>query len=140
MKAAGYKKDGATWRKADDVAIAVLNIQGSQFGATLFINLGIYFLALGTSVRPFEYDCHLRTRLTRMVPDPMRLTQLLDFSGVYGSIPNDSRYREIVLTVEQYALPWLVRCSTPGGARDEIENGMGMVAAELRAHLGCHQH
>jgi hypothetical protein len=140
MKAAGYKKERATWRRVGHEAISVLNIQGSQFGPTLYINLGSYFRALGTDSRPLECNCHLRNRLssTGIVPDPMRITQLLEFSGVYGqNIPDEVRYREIVLAVEQYGLPWLERCSTHDGARTQIEKGGGFVAGELRAHLGC---
>src|SRR5438093_235721 len=72
LKAHGFTKEGPTWRKRFPESIAVFNIQGSQWGVSFYINLGIYFIALGQNERPLEYHCHVRARLDEVVPDRAR--------------------------------------------------------------------
>ena len=115
LKAAGFRKDGATWRKFLPDAIAVLNIQGSQWGPSFYINLGTYFRALGSNEHPLESQCHLRARLNALSPDGARFNTLLDFEQV---VPEDTRFRELAEAIEAHAIPWLDRVSTLGGARE----------------------
>ena len=37
----GFKKSGATWRKASADSIEVLNLQGSRWGPSFSVNLGV---------------------------------------------------------------------------------------------------
>ena len=114
LKQHGFKKAGATWRKLGDKAIGVLNLQGSQFGPSFYINLGVYFRALGDRDQPAEVDCHVRTRLTNLVPDPQRLNALLNLGK---PVQEDIRGRELETLVIEHGLPWLNTMSTIEGAR-----------------------
>lgn len=114
LKAAGFRKSGATWWKESDTTIRVLNLQGSQWGPSFYINLGVYFRALGDRERPSESICHIRIRLSELVPDRARFNALLDLER---PIPDDVRMRELEALVVERALPWLDMLSTVAGAR-----------------------
>src|SRR5262245_38923985 len=92
LKQRGFKKSGATWRKWSAEAIGVLNLQGSQWGPSFYINLGVYFRALGDRDQPTECHCHIRTRLGALVPDWRRLDALLDFEQ---PVLDDIRARDL---------------------------------------------
>lgn len=115
LKVRGFSKSGATWRRIHPDAIALLNLQGSQWSPSFYVNLGIYFRPLGTNERPLEYNCHIRTRLDELVPDRARLAQLLDFDQ---PIPEPERFAEVAQAVSEYAVPWLDHVSSIAGARE----------------------
>lgn len=121
LKARGFAKSGATWRKRNDETIGDLNLQGSAWGPLFYVNLGIFFRALGDRDRPSECHCHIRTRLGERVPDRGRLNALLDFETAFDE---DARIQEIVALVVECGLPWLDALSTIEGARElcEIRN------------------
>lgn len=72
LKSAGFLKQGATWRRASPSTIAVLNLQGSQWGPAFYVNLGIYLRELGAEERPAERRCHVRLRAGQLMMDPRR--------------------------------------------------------------------
>jgi Domain of unknown function (DUF4304) len=113
LKERGFRKTGPTWRSDSTDCVSVLNIQGSQWGPSFYINLGVYFRALGTEPNPNEYDCHIRCRLADLLPQRERLAQILDFEK---EVSLSVRSRELEAAVIQYALPWLERCSSRSGA------------------------
>lgn len=136
MKAAGYLKERATWRCAKDESILVFNIQGSQFGPDLFLNLAVYYRALGTELKPLEYECHLRARLNSLVPDPLRLIRLLDFGFQNGDrIADEVRCPEIKTAVEACGLPWLNGYATLDQALLQNPQGRFHVSPSLRQYL-----
>jgi len=114
LRAHGFKKSGTTWRRPSSEAVAVLNLQASAWGRFAYVNLGVYFRALGTLVRPSESVCHLRCRLAQLVPDAARLTQILDLES---PLSDSSRLGELAELVSRHAIPWLDRVSTRDGAR-----------------------
>ena len=116
LKLRGFKKSGATWRKETGDAIGVLNLQGSQWGPSFFyINLEVYFRVLGDRDQPPEYHCHIRTRLSELVPDRERLNALLNFEQ---PVEDNVRARELETLVLEHGLPWLDTVSTVEGARE----------------------
>ncbi len=73
LKAAGYRRDGRTWRRRVGNSVQVVQVQASQsnVGADgwFLLNAGVYFPALATRLglfpptdAPLEMDCHVRTR------------------------------------------------------------------------------
>jgi hypothetical protein len=136
LKLRGFKKAGATWRRESSEAISVLNLQGSQWGPSFYINLGVYFRALGERNQPAEHHCHIRIRLSELVPDRERLHTLLDFEK---PIQEGVRGQELERLVVQHGLPWLETVSTVEGARDycKSQSQKSMcVTKEARAFLG----
>lgn len=64
LKARGFKKSNATWRKDQGESVAVFNVQKSAWGGGVYyLNMGVYFHALGSEVSPTENKCHVRRRL-----------------------------------------------------------------------------
>jgi hypothetical protein len=63
LKSAGFKRAGTTWRRNQQESIAVFNVQKSQWGGDVYVNLGTYFRALGSNALPMEYNCQVRVRL-----------------------------------------------------------------------------
>jgi len=135
LKQRGFKKSGATWRRGSGDAIEVLNLQGSQWGPSFYVNLGVYFRALGDRDQPTEYQCHVRTRLDEIVPDRARLHALLDFEH---PIPESDRARELETLVANHGVPWLDTVSTVEGAREYCNSQAARspwITKEARAFL-----
>jgi len=108
LKSHGFKKKDATWHRLQNGFIQTINVQGSQWGKSFYLNLGIYITALGNEIAPPEYHCHIRNRVGNVVENLARYNELLDFEN---SIPNELRYRELLVIIETKAIPWLVEFS-----------------------------
>ena len=70
LRAAGFKGSGQTFRKVEGEWIVVVNIQGSKWGDTFFVNLAAHPLVIPTInddpvdiKKVKEYDCLFRTRV-----------------------------------------------------------------------------
>lgn len=64
MKAQGFKKSNATWRRSCPESIAVFNVQKSSWGGGVYyVNVGVYFPDLGSLLAPVENKCHVQRRL-----------------------------------------------------------------------------
>lgn len=118
LKACGFKKTGATWHRPDEDTICVVNLQGSQWSSEIFyINLGVYFKALGKENRPSENRCHIRVRLDNLVPDARSLDRMLNLNE---PVPVDKRRAELTALLSEYALPWLERFSSINSAKAQL--------------------
>jgi len=64
LKAHGFKRSSATWRRDQNESIAVFNVQKSPWDrGTYYANIGTYFRALGNDPSPTENRCHVQVRL-----------------------------------------------------------------------------
>lgn len=64
LKAHGFTKSNATWRKEQGESVAVFNVQKSPWGGdTYYVNIGTYFHVLGSDALPTENKCHVQVRL-----------------------------------------------------------------------------
>jgi hypothetical protein len=98
LKPLGYRKRGATWHLDREDVISVVNLQKSQWGDDLYLNLGIYLKRGGEELRPAEARCHVRCRLTSLAACEM---------------PRDPE--TLGSLVKKVAVPWLDRLSTREG-------------------------
>lgn len=73
LKPIGFKRRGATWHRATDETIQVVNVQGSQWGPEYYLNIGTYLRALGAEATPPESRCHVRARIESPDQDVDRL-------------------------------------------------------------------
>lgn len=119
MKESGFKKAGPTWRKETEAAIQVLNIQGSQWSKTFYINLGVYFNTIGHKQQPNEYECHVRERLCALVEDSEQCNNLLRFEN---NDSHEERLGTLSELISKYAIKWLEKCSTRDGAKEYLLN------------------
>lgn len=79
-KAMGYEERSEAWYRVGESVVSVLHLQKSQFGPRYYVNLAVWFRALGDEKYPKERQCHLRTRLEEIVTpeQAQRLDSLLD--------------------------------------------------------------
>jgi len=105
-KIAGCSKKSGSWYMRGPETIVVLNIQKSQYGHQYFVNLAIWLRALGDADAPKENNCHIRTRLTRLVPTDLeeRLTALLDLDRDLDEV---TREEELLRLLCGHLLPLL---------------------------------
>lgn len=120
LKAHGFRKKDSTWRRTRDGFIQIINVQGSQWSRSFYLNLGIYIEAIGAKATPLEFDCHIRNRADNLVEDHRQYQQLLDFEV---SISPEVRFRELNEIIEKRVIPWLDEFSTDQRIRDWITDG-----------------
>jgi hypothetical protein len=69
LKAQGFRKSNATWRRSESESIAVFNVQQSPWGGGVYyVNVGVYFRELGSLLAPTENKCHVQRRLDVETP------------------------------------------------------------------------
>ena len=109
LRQTGFKKDRLTWRHEYPETIAVFNIQGSQWSADFYLNMGIYLKAIGENSAPCENHCHLRSRLN---PEGKEVSEV---------------YAEL--------MAWVEKNSTSSGLRKTIETEPYRASMALRMCL-----
>lgn len=114
MKQLGFKKAGPTWHRRKDIGIQVLNIQGSQWDKSFYLNLGVYFLAIGSEEKPKEYQCHIRQRLCQLTDDLQGCNDTLSFDSDRAP---ETRAKALSHLVGKFGVPWLQQLTSVEGAR-----------------------
>lgn len=77
-RANGFEKKAGSWYLRRDETILVLNLQKSNYGGRYYLNVAVWLRELGDETAPKEQNCHIRTRLGRLVVDPDVIDRLLD--------------------------------------------------------------
>lgn len=92
----GSKKSGP-WYITGPEAIAVLNLQKSQYSPRYYLNVGLWFLGVGPVINPKPSHCHVQSRLEILVPtaDRQHLEDLFDLDQAF----NDEERRTGLLAV-----------------------------------------
>ncbi|HXQ35760.1 MAG TPA: DUF4304 domain-containing protein [Anaerolineales bacterium] len=126
----GFKKQGKTWYHDVDECISLLNLQKSEWGAQFYLNLGVFVKQLDPRIStPKEHQCHLRLRLSDLVPNKAEFEQYLDFEN---EIADEQRIHEILKGLRSYAVPWLKAVESLEGIKTTILEGKGSAAVSLR--------
>lgn len=136
LKPLRFKKTRTTWHRSAAETVLVLNVQKSEFGPTLYVNLGVYLRRLGEETAPPEYRCHIRSRLDRVVGDAGSLVEALDLDS---SLSDQERQEVVIHAIVQNGLPWLEARDTEAKARSALladKAATGLVMATARRHLG----
>jgi hypothetical protein len=116
LKEQGFRKKGASWWKHTEDFIQVINIQGSQWSKKFYINLAVYIRSLGDEEWPTEYKCHIRNRLESLVGDSKEIISLLDYEDF---APDELERKRICEILKEKGIPWLNKCSSYNGAKEE---------------------
>ncbi len=106
LRPLGYAHKRTSWYNESSDSVAVINLQKSQWGGQFYVNLGVYFLTLGSDRFPAEHKCHLRLRLSPL--SDSRLSALDDALNLEQAHLTDAE-RERILgeALTQVAVPWL---------------------------------
>ena len=110
-KANGFIRKGTTLRRDQAETIAVVNLQGSQWGGRYYVNVALWLKTLGgdSDSLPYEHQCHLRTRLGYLVPDERELLELLDMAN---GIDAGERATRLQRLLDEYLTPMLQETDT----------------------------
>jgi len=130
----GFVRSGLSWYRYEEESILVINLQPARYASGPYVNLGVYFLKFGHADQPDIVDCHVQTRLTRVVANAPREIELLDFSN---EITADVRRDELREMVSAYGVPWLAGLARIEAAKSYFAGGstVGHVAPIARADL-----
>lgn len=122
-RAAGFTKRSGIWCRRQRETIAVLELQKSQYGPQYFVNVALWLLALGNAECPREHACHLRSRLTRLLPeDEDRLKVVLNLDD--STLTEDHRRATLLEILDERLLPLLDSCATLDGIRSLEATGL----------------
>jgi hypothetical protein len=130
----GFMKRSGSWYRRQEDTIAVLQLQKSQYGDQYFVNVALWLLSLADAEHPKEQTCHLRSRLSRLLPDEeTKLSALLDLES---SMPDDDRSAGLGEILVTRLLPLLDLCSTMGGIRSLPGLGAFLITGQAQRALG----
>ena len=115
LKELGFTKKSDTWWRQSEDAVQVLNIQKSQFGERIYVNLGVYLKALGPETTPPERRCHVQVRLEQ-IADPELWNEIASAAADTEPTP------ALIAAVVEDGSGWLNRLSTLAGVREFIES------------------
>lgn len=99
----------------------MVNLQKSQYARQYYINLGTCLKQLGGPERPKEYECHVRIRLTSLMPDETALKQALDLED--ETVPDEVREREVLDALDRFAIPFLKKAGSLEGLEELFNDG-----------------
>jgi hypothetical protein len=103
LKQNGFVRRGLHWYRHEHESVLVVDVQPARSAPGPYINLGVYYFKYGDRQDPKIVDCHVDTRLTSVVPNPLRGDELLD---VTNDISDDVRREELGNMFQLYAIPW----------------------------------
>ncbi len=112
LKQYGYKKNGKTWRMEKDGIIFLFNLQKSQWGAQIYINVGIFFQELGRgNIKIPKYDeWHFTHRFERILDLPQQgYLKLFSLDIEEKELLNN--IREICQSIKNKVFPLLEKLS-----------------------------
>jgi hypothetical protein len=122
---AGFAKKGGSWYRRQPDTIAVLQAQKSQWGRQYYLNVALWLLPLGEAEHPKENQCHIRTRLSRLLTtdEAAALERLLDLDEDISD-----REVELIEMLRTHLLPLLDATAT----LDELRtSGRGLTENSL---------
>jgi hypothetical protein len=99
----GFRRERLSWYSAGEETVRVVNLQKSDWGNQYYVNLAVWILELGVARHPPEHRCHVRVRLSSLVPDSGGLEMALDLEN--EALPPADRARRIESAMERYATP-----------------------------------
>jgi hypothetical protein len=123
LKESGYRRRGLNWYRYGVDSVLLVNVQRARYTSGAYINLGVYYYKYGSMELPKDVDCHLTTRLTALVPNPLREMELLDFAK---DIPLETRRAEIKDMMRSYGVSWL-------DAMADIDSARSVLARDKKA-------
>jgi hypothetical protein len=95
-KSLGASKKSGSWYRRGTDTIFVLNLQKSQYGASYYLNLGLWFLAVSDIAAPKSASCHVVNRLGRLAPES---NDLLDLTVQLDEVTRSAKITEVFKSI-----------------------------------------
>lgn len=136
---AGFKKKSDNWYLGNDEVVLLVNIQKSQYGNQYYVNCGVSVRALGGIDFPKEQNCHIRFRLTAILPEEKRKEVEALFDLESELLSDHQRGEEISRLAKNTVLPILQRCSCREGIVEAVRGGVlakAMVHKQVKDWIG----
>jgi hypothetical protein len=95
-KTHGYRRKGTTLYREMQEVLAVVNLQGSQWGGRKYINVCWWLLALGEPDDPRSHRCHIVGRLDSLVSDEQLLARVLNDEGGLSDEDREQLLRQML--------------------------------------------
>lgn len=102
----GGRRRSGSWFVDGADAIAVVNLQKSRYGPRYYLNIGYWFLELGSSTAPPPSHCHLQSRADVLVGEASR-ERLNDLLNLAAPMPDVYRLDSIAELLSKELLPVL---------------------------------
>lgn len=118
-RGAGCSKKSGSWYLRSSETIVVLNLQKSQYGPQYYVNVALWLRSLGDDEAPKENKCHVRTRLTRLVP-PEAEAQLASLLDLTSGVDEGQRGEALETFLRVHLLLYLKACSSLEGLRSGV--------------------
>ena len=114
-KASGAEKRSGSWYRRGVETIVVLNLQKSNYATRYYMNVALWLLPLGDAEAPKENKCHVRSRLSQLVPHlGEQVDALLDLDM---PIEDSTRREQLLGVLREQLLPLMDGSSTIEGLR-----------------------
>jgi hypothetical protein len=108
-RANGFTRKGTTLYRDQPETLAVVNLQGSQWGGRSYLNVALWLKAVGEAEQPPENKCHIRARLNELVPDPDEVDRVLTDEGGLDDTDRSRRFRAML---DEHLTPLLASTGT----------------------------
>ena len=126
----GFQKKGLVWCRRGDETLFSFELQKSQYGSRYYVNVGVFFLSLGSAEHVPPHRCHFYGRF-----GSWSASEALDFESRFPrereEVVREFKTREL--------LPAADGCGTAGGAAAFFRSGLlsvPLVLPEARPLLG----
>ena len=106
FKSEGFKKKRAAWGLVSEELGKLFNIQCSQFGRSVYFNMGIYLQTEGKVQFPREVDCHLRLRVEQILASKEEIGNFYNLSNFENCYSINDRVEELTEIILEKAIPW----------------------------------
>lgn len=103
------RRRASTWYVDGIDAIGVVNLQRSKWGSQYYVNVGLWLRALGDSTSPSEVECHVRTRIGRILPS--RAEELVTLLDLEADVTTEDRRARLGSILERDLFPLIQRLS-----------------------------
>jgi Domain of unknown function (DUF4304) len=120
LKPRGFTKRKSSWYYVTDECVGLLNVQKSNFGAQVYVNLGVCVKALTATEFPQDNECQIRARLAGLVDDRQAFEQACNFEDT-GVSPDKAKH--IIAAIETVGIPFLEQLGTVDGIRKRLAKG-----------------
>jgi len=113
-KGLGGRKKSGSWYIAGPDAVVVLNLQKSNYATYYYLNIGLWFMAVGPAKDPKPTHCHLQARAETLVDDTER-SRLEELLAVESDRSADEHQRDLLEALDSQIRPCVEAGQTLAG-------------------------